>query len=45
MHLSVRISGVDVVPLRPVRAGADRSNSRKHGKVLKYGSNCGPRKT
>lgn len=44
IHLSVRINGVDVVPPKPERAGADKSSSRRHGKPLRYGSSCGPRK-
>lgn len=44
MHLSSNMNGVDVLPVSPERAGADKSNSRKHRNPLKYGSSCGPRK-
>lgn len=43
IHLSSNINGVDVEPPKPERAGADKSNSRKHGNPLRYGSSCGPR--
>lgn len=47
IHLSSKMNGVDVeLPLlpRPDFAAPDRSNSRKHGKPLRYGSNWGPLK-
>lgn len=39
MHLSSRMNGVDVELPRPDFAAPDKSNSRKHGKPLRYGSN------
>lgn len=37
------MNGVDDELLKPDLATADKSNSRKHGKPLKYGKSCGPR--
>lgn len=39
MHLSSKMNGVDVELPRPDFAAPDKSNSRKHGKPLRYGSN------
>lgn len=38
------MNGVEVELFKLDRAGADKSNSLKHGKPFKYGSNCGPLK-
>lgn len=43
IHLSSKMNGVDVVvPPKLDLAAADKSNSRKHGKPLRYDNSCGP---